>query len=114
MDRDCRGCIFPTFFNFNKIFNIQDITDYPADINAILEYKKVGYTPGTNMCTFNTSQKMEIGARFQGNIQKGEKTPLGDFIQIGDSISKKQGSDSVFVYRNEKEYVFVQTYFPDK
>lgn len=35
------------------------------------------------------------------------KNKLSEFIQIGDSISKKSGTDSVFVYRNDNVYSFI-------
>ena len=43
-----------------------------------------------------------------------EKAWLDDFIQVGDSISKVRGSDTLFIYRHSKKYYFVLGEFINK
>lgn len=112
----CIGLFFFIIIYFSKDRSRIDIMDNATKVEAIVIDKRFGYLRRSYFCTFSTSEKLDIRDYYECKnlLQEQWNNYLGSFLEPGDSISKKQGSDSVFVYRNKKEYIFIQTYFPDK
>lgn len=78
------------------------------NINGIILERKNIYS------IFNKGHMVNVsdGSKFNPNIIQSINTKylFHDFILIGDSILKNKDSDTIYVYRNMKEYVFVMNY----
>ncbi len=66
--------------------------------------KETFSTHGFVYMTVLDSQKITIGVSRNGLY---EKSFIGDFVQIGDSLHKESGSDTLYIYRNNENYYFI-------
>lgn len=86
------------------------LSNYKNDFTGVVFNKRAGYYAGSNLITFNGDRKLQISTRYQsaniGNTDRSVKY-LKEFLQYGDSVVKKASSFSVFVYRKNKEYIYV-------
>jgi hypothetical protein len=59
---------------------------------------------GSAYITLDDERKVAIGVSRNGLY---EKSFIGDFVQAGDSLYKKSGSDTFYIYRDKERYYFI-------
>jgi len=84
-------------------------------LNGIIIKIESGDYTGMSCYTFNSGLRINMGGDLYENTrEEGMNRYLSFFLQIGDSIYKKENSDSIFVYRGNREYIFISTYNNEK
>lgn len=95
--------------NDAKMIECPDLKTRSIIIHSILNKKELSdsmFSKGSFYLYFDNGDCFTL---FGVNYNWSYETPsLDDFLQVGDSISKKANNDSIFIYRNNnKEYYFV-------
>ncbi|MDL2323473.1 hypothetical protein LJC52_05770 [Bacteroidales bacterium OttesenSCG-928-A17] len=98
------GGIVITKISSNRIKRLKD--EYPlmninTNINGIISNHFIDRATYVELM-----DDKNICVLFLRNSQY-KRSSFGDFIQVGDSISKKAGSDTVYIFREGMEYYFV-------
>lgn len=73
---------------------------------------------GSKIVTFNNGAIFNIDSHYKSDIirddqiklQKWEQYSINGLLQAGDSVFKTKNSDTIFVYRNNIEYIFINRY----
>ncbi len=73
-----------------------------GEVNGIIFSMKS--RKGGTYITFDNSEKVHF---YPCRNYLYKKPFMFDFLQIGDQITKREGNDTLFVYRNGQEYYFV-------
>ncbi len=104
------------------------ITIYKYELKHIerlnAEYEDIQH--GDSLSGFIIKKEVRKGPAYL-TLSKGNKVALNtshnylydsyfmdEFLQVGDSLVKQEGSDTLFVYRNTKKYYFVLGEFINK
>lgn len=90
------------------------LSDYNEKFSGIVE-KNVWGQAGVKRIAFKDKTIFYVESSFISDTVKGDQLILkrwdqkilNRFLLYGDSVAKPQNSDTVFVYRNQIEYVFV-------
>ncbi len=91
---------------------------YNKDFHGIITKKETG-TGGNRFVSFDNGYTFIIISYYRSDIVKDEQLKLDDkwfrnslnmFLQYGDSIFKRSHSDTVYVYRKDIEYVFINRF----
>jgi len=86
-------------YNTKKEYPLIKINDeYHGVVTMAKPYQSICYT------ILDSSKKVMLTLSVNFNY---EDSYLNHFIQVGDSISKRSYSDSLFVYRNNQQYLFL-------
>lgn len=89
---------------------VNEIINFPMlengdDVDGVIVYKEKIVRGYQTRVVLQTGQKYIIEKSVNHSI--GKNSMLCDFLQEKDSVIKKSGSDSIFIYRKDKEFLFV-------
>lgn len=94
--------------NDAKIIECPDLKTRNLIINSILKKKELSdsmFSKGSMYLYFDNGDCFTL---FGVNYNWAYEIPrLNDFLQVGDSISKRAENDTILIYRNNKKYYFV-------
>lgn len=87
--------------------------EYPSlsnsmSLTGVIIHKKTSrFIRGSINMSLNNGTKFVISKITRNYIYHGNDYNLVSLLQVGDSISKKANSDSIFVYKNNQVYYFI-------
>lgn len=91
-----------------------DFFEYKNTFSGIVIKNRIGMA-GTRVISFKDKSIFHVGSLYKSDTVKGEQLKLKKwdqktlniFLQYGDSVFKRENSDTIFVYRNGIEYTFI-------
>lgn len=99
------------FYIYLKLLDSHELfSNYKHDLNAVVVKKRVGHYGGTELVTFSNGVALQVESFYKSTNKEDKHREiryLNDFLQYGDSVSKKISSPFVSVYRDNKEYIYV-------
>lgn len=93
------------------------LSNYKNEISCFVLQNKMG-SAGSRIIQFEDGLVLYISPDYKSDttkydqikLKKWHQRSLNKFLQRGDSIFKRQNSDTVYVYRNDIEYIFINKF----
>lgn len=97
----------------------ESINSYKDDFSGIVKECDDGMA-GSKIVTFEDEKVFNIHSLYESDTPKGDQLKLKEWeqnsitylLQPGDSVFKTKNSDTIFVYRNDIVYIFINRYIP--